>query len=117
MTEKLVLNLFSLTDEKLEKWTVNTDEHMNAHRVPFIKDPHIIFIALCSPGFSAPIGRVFANSRQSLETEESGNLLIIFTKIKLEYDYLKIQPELLRKISSWYKYEFKFKSIFFSYFH
>lgn len=62
------------TDEKLEEWTdkkLHTDErwveifkHINAHRVPYIQFAHIIEFALCFPGSSAPVERVFAKAEK-----------------------------------------------------
>lgn len=68
------------TDEKLEEWTeielptdkrwVEIFKHMNAHGVPFIQFSQIIEFALCFPGSSAPVERVFAKAKKNLETGE-----------------------------------------------
>lgn len=116
------------TDEKLAEWkseNLSTDkrwveifQHMDANQVPFIEFSQIIEYVLCFPGSSAPVERVFAKAKKVWKQESSALMIstlksILLVKNNLEYDcinfynFLKTQPELLRKIASQDKYDFK----------
>lgn len=116
------------TEEKFIEWKKNettTDmrwveifKHMKSNHIPYIELSQIIEYILCFPGSSAPVERVFSMAKK-IWTEESARSLvptlraILLVKINMEfncidfYKFLKTQPELLRKIGSQEKYEFK----------
>lgn len=116
------------TDAKLAQWKDNNVpkeerwveifRHMNREDVPFKEFAYIIEFALCFPGTSASVERIFAKAKK-IWTEEKANLhvetlnAILFVKNNLQYDCIKFhqflltQPELLKRISSQEKYDFK----------
>lgn len=116
------------TDDKLIEWkdkNLQTEErwvevfsHMNREDVPFLEFSKIIEFALCFPGSSAPVERIFARTKKIWKQDSSSLQIeslssILFVKINLEYEcidfykFLKSQPELLKKIARQDKYSFK----------
>lgn len=116
------------TAEKLTEWRTNglaTEDrwveifkYMEAEHVPFDQFSHIIEFILCFPGSSAPVERVFAKAKKVWKQESSSLQIttlnsILHVKINMDwncmnfYKFLKEEPELLRKISSQDKYNFK----------
>lgn len=116
------------TDEKLTEWRTNglaTEDrwvaifkHMEAEHVPFDQFSRIIEFILCFPGSSAPVERVFAKAKKVWKQESSSLQIttlasILHVKINMDwscinfYEFLKDERELLRKISSQDKYNFK----------
>lgn len=90
---------------------------MEAKQVPYLEFACIEFI-LCLPGTSAPAERVFSSVKNTWKIESSQLSMKslkarLFVKMNLDYScieffhFLKTQPQLLRKISSQEKYNFK----------
>lgn len=116
------------TDAKLEEWKdkslraekrwVEIFCHMKRNDVPFDKFACVIEFALCFPGSSALVERIFSLAKK-LWTDGKSSLhietlnAILFVKNNLDYDciefhkFLKTQPELLKQISSMEKYDFE----------
>lgn len=113
------------TNEKLSEWEANkvpTEQrwveifkHMEAKHVPFDEFSKIIEYALCFPGSSAPVERVFATAKKIWKLESSSLQIatlnaILHVKMNMEwsciefYDFLKTKPDLLRQISGQDKY-------------
>lgn len=115
-------------NEKINKWNANNVstearwvemfKYFESKHVPFNQFSAIVEYVLCFPGSSAPVERLFAKANKVWK-QESTNLhiktlrAILFVKSNMEYTctefhrYLKTRPEILRKISSQEKYEFK----------
>lgn len=101
-----------------EKRWVELFQHMQAKNVPFNEFATIVEFILCFPGTSAPAERIFAKAKKIWKVESARLQMssldsILQVKCNMEwscidfYDFLKTQPELLRKISSQEKYNFK----------
>lgn len=116
------------TDVKLAEWKSNklpTDERwaeiflkMQNNHFAFSELAQIIEFVLCLTGTSSPVERVFAKGKK-IWKQESSNLQVdslgALLQIKCNMDwscidffnFLKTRPDLLRKISSQDKYDFK----------
>lgn len=102
-----------------ERW-VEIFKHFDAQNVPFRELSQIIEYILCLPGTSAPVERIFSIAKNIWKVECSNlhmvtlkSMLCVkynmdFTCIQF-FDFLKTQPELLRKIGCQDKYSFKQK--------
>lgn len=116
------------SEEKFQEWAnkkATTEErwveifkHMSTHNVAFIEFSQIIEYVLCLPGSTGPVERIFANANKIWKVECSSLHVstlksILFVKYNIEYscieffEFLKSQPQLLRKIASQDKYSFK----------
>ena len=114
--------------EKRDEWkskNVSTDErwveifqHMHAQHVPYIEFSQIIEFVVCFSGSSASVERVFSKAKKIWKQESSALQVstlksILTVKVNLEYtcidfyNFLRTQPELLKKIASQEKYDFK----------
>lgn len=116
------------SNDKLKEWRTNkvkTDmrwveifSHMEAHHIPFAEFATMIEFILCLAGTSSPVERVFAKGKK-IWKKESANLdveslgLLLQVKCNMEwtcpdfFKFLKTRPDLLRKIGSQEKYDFK----------
>lgn len=114
--------------EKLKEWKdkkMPTDErwveifkHFDAQNVPFIEFSQIVEYVLCLPGTSAPVKRIFSIAKKIWKVESASLHMqtlkaMLYVKYNIDYtctqwfEFLKTQPELLRKIASQDKYTFK----------
>lgn len=100
-----------------KRW-VEIFQHMEAHNIPHDQFGVIIEFILCFPGTSAPVERVFAKAKKIWKQESSSLQIstlnsILHVKCNMEwtclefFKFLKTRPDLLRKISSQDKYDFK----------
>lgn len=115
-------------EEKLSEWNsknLTTDErwveifkYMETQNVPFIEFSQIIEFVICFPGSSASVERVFSLAKRVWKQESSALQVstlksILTVKFNVEYtcmdfyNFIKTQPQLLRKIGSQEKYDFK----------
>jgi hypothetical protein len=115
-----VEKLIEWNEKKLapdERWA-ELFKHMNAQNVPFNEFSSIIEYILCLPGSTAPVERIFAMVKKVWATESSSLNVetlraILYVKYNMTfeclefYEFLKTQPELLRKIAGQDKYNFK----------
>lgn len=116
------------SEEKFQEWAnkiATTEErwveifkHMSTHNVPFMEFAQIVEYVLCLPGSTGPVERIFSSADKIWKVESaklhvSTLKSILFLKYNIEYsciefnDFLKSQPQLLRKIASQDKYSFK----------
>lgn len=116
------------SDEKVLQWNENKVapdkrwaeifKHMKTQNIPFKDMSSIIEYILCLPGSTAPVERIFAiiekiwvkeKTQLHIETLRA----ILFVKFNMDLtclefsDFLKTQPELLKKIAGQAKYLFK----------
>lgn len=100
-----------------DRW-VEIFNYFDKQNVPYIEFSQIVEYVLCLPGTSAPVERIFSIAKKiwklesaSLHMETLKSILFVKHNIELTctefYEFLKTQPELLRKISSQNKYSFK----------
>lgn len=100
-----------------DRW-IEIFKHMNDNQVPFNQFSKIIEFVLCFSGTSAPVERIFAKidkiwrkERSSLSISTLKSMLIVKNNMEYEcdefYKFLKTRPDLLKKISSQEKYDFK----------
>lgn len=114
--------------EKFEEWNtkklttearwVEIFKHMEAQHVPYLEISRLIEFLLCLPGTSAPVERVFSLAKNIWKIESSALQIetlksILLVKMNLDYscvdfyNFLKTQPQLLRRIACQEKYDFK----------
>lgn len=115
-----------LTDSKLEEWALkkmSTEQrwvelfrHFQRQDIPYVEISSITEFALCLPGTSASVERVFSAvtkvwtvDKARLEIPTIRSMLIVKYNMELScvefYNMLKENPALLNKISSSKKYD------------
>lgn len=114
-----------ITDRKIEQWTLDkkaVDERwidcfqfLSNNEVPYETISTIVAYALCLPGTSAVVERVFSTINKLWTVEKTRLQIttlksILFVKHNFDfdcinfYDYLKSKPEIMRKIGQQNKY-------------